>query len=85
MKNVKRTMVIVGILLFVIGILVLFNGANIGLFLAEKAIHANGGSMDTQQYHFIMESNTLSYQLGGAIIAIIGGICAVLFGYKSVK
>lgn len=77
--------VVVGILLFVIGIIVLFNGTNIGMGIAEKALQTNEGLIDTEKYHFIMKSNALSCQIGGGIIALIGGISAIVFGNKTVS
>lgn len=74
--------VVVGVLLFVVGIIVLFNGTNIGIDIANKALHANGGSMDTEMYHFIMKSSALSYQIGGGIFAFIGGASTIIFGQK---
>lgn len=85
MKHTERMMTAIGICLFVAGMIVLFNGTNIGMFLANQTLSANGGSMGTEKYYFIMESNTLSCQLGGTVLSIIGGISTVIFGYRCVK
>ena len=39
--------------------------------------------MDTEEYMFIMKSQTLSFQLVGTVCSIVGGIGVLLFGYKS--
>ena len=84
MKNGKWA-VALGIALFALGLIVLFNGTNIGIGLARQALWANGGTLDTEEYYFIMRSNTLGYQLGGAVVSAIGGACAIVFGRKSMK
>ncbi|KAI4447851.1 hypothetical protein C823_002370 [Eubacterium plexicaudatum ASF492] len=85
MKNVKRNIMVVGILCLIAGLLVIFNASNIGMSIAHKAMNDNGGSMGTQMYYNIIQSNTLSYQLAGTVIAIVGGVCAVVFGAKCVE
>lgn len=72
-----------GVILFVIGIILMFCATNIGRELAYHAIQANGGSMDTEEYMFIMKSQTLSFQLIGVVCSIVGGIGALFCGNKS--
>lgn len=81
----KRIVTLCGIGLFIMGLLVLFNATNIGVNIANKAIQAYGGSMDTEEFYFIMKSHTLSYQIGGAIIALVGGLSSILIGYINIK
>lgn len=85
MKNLKRIITVFGILLFVTGMIVLFQATNIGTSFALKEMQANGGSMDTSQYYFIKESYTLSVQLGATVLAIVGGIGAIVFGSRSIE
>ena len=75
--------VIGGVILFVIGIMLILYAADIGRELAHRAIQANGGSMDTEEFMFIMKSKTLSFQLIGTVCSVIGGIGVFLFEYKS--
>lgn len=82
-KKFYRTTMIGGMILFVIGLVLIFCASNIGRELAYHAIQANGGSMDTEEYMFIMKSQTLSFQLAGTVCSIVGGIGASIFGYKS--
>lgn len=82
-KKFYRTTMIVGAILFIIGIILIFGATDIGRELAYHAIQANGGSMDTEEYMFIMKSQTLSFQLVGTVCSIVGGIGVLLFGYKS--
>lgn len=78
--NIAQT---VCLALFMVGIILLFSATKIGVSAAENAIQANGGSMDTEMFYLIMKSTTLSYQIGGAVCSLIGGIGMVLFTYKS--
>lgn len=85
-KFYKATM-IGGVILFAIGIVLILCAADIGRELAHHAIQANGGSMDTEEFMFIMRSKTLSFQLAGTVCSVVGGVVggtgAILCGYKS--
>ena len=81
-KKFYRTTIIGGVILFAIGIVLILCATNIGRDLAYHAIQANGGSMATDEYMFIMQSKTLSFQLVGTVCAIVGGIGVFLFEYK---
>ena len=82
-KKFYRATMIGGVILFVIGIILIFCAADIGRELAYRALQANGGSMDTDEYMFIMRSKALSFQLVGTVCSIVGGIGVFLFEYKS--
>lgn len=85
-KKFCRASMAGGVILFVIGIILILWAADIGMKLASHAIRANGGSMATDEYMFIMESKTLSFQLAGTVCSIaggvIGGIGVFFSGYK---
>ena len=61
-KRFYRTTMLGGVILFVIGIILILFTANIGRELAHYAIQANGGSIDTEEYLFIMQTQILSFQ-----------------------
>ena len=82
-KKFYRATMIGGVILFVIGIILILCATNIGRELASHAMQANGGSMYTDEYMFIMKSQTLSFQLIGVVCSIVGGTGALFFGYKS--
>ena len=82
-KKLYRATMIGGVILFVIGIFLILYAADLGRELAYQAIQANGGSMDTEEFMFIMRSKTLSFQLAGTVCSIVGGIGVFLFEYKS--
>ena len=81
-KKFYRATMIGGAILFAIGVILILYAADIGGELAHHAIQANGGSMATEEYMFIMQSKTLSFQLIGTICSIVGGIGSFLFAYK---
>ena len=82
-KEFYRATVIGGVILFVTGIILMLYATDIGRELAYRALQANGGSMDTEEYMFIMRSKALSFQLVGTVCSIVGGIGVFLFEYKS--
>ena len=82
-KKIYKAAMISGVILFVIGILLIIYAADIGRELAYRALQANGGSMATDEFMFIMQSKALSFQLVGTVCSIVGGIGVLLFGYKS--
>lgn len=81
-SNSKKIFLIVGLLFFIIGIIALFNGTNFGAAMAQGAINNNGGSMDTQEFYWIKQSNTLGFQIFGAILSVLGGFSSILAVYK---
>ena len=81
-KELKRMVLVVGAISLVIGMIVLFSATNFGLAMAQNAINANGGSMDTEMYYWIMQSNARSFQMGGAIVSALGGLVTILGLYK---
>lgn len=81
----KRGIALCGIGLFVIGLLLLLNASKIGINIANSAVQAEGGVMDTEQFYFIMKSNTLSYQIAGALMALLGGAASIVFGFDTFR
>lgn len=78
----NKTFLVVGALFFLIGVIFLFNGTNFGLAMAQTAINSNGGAMDSQEYYWFMQSQTLSFQVFGAILSVLGGFSSILAVYK---
>lgn len=68
--------------LFVVGLLLLLNAVYIGRGAASAALMRNGGMMDTEEYQFIMRSQTLGFQLAGTVCALLGGFGTLLLIYK---
>lgn len=62
------------ILLFIVGVFVMFNSVSWGSDSANAFLRANGGSMDTAQFMVIFQENIGTYRLIGAIASVIGGL-----------
>ncbi|MFI3115713.1 MAG: hypothetical protein R3Y12_06185 [Clostridia bacterium] len=84
-KNSNRIATLIGVFVFVIGIIVLLSSTNIGISVAQSAINSNGGSMDTEKYYWIMQSSAVNYRIAGAILSIFGGVVTMFTMYKSIK
>lgn len=77
-QKVKKVLFTVGSILFIAGIMILLSAVNFGLETAQNAIQANGGTMATEEYYWIMQTNTLSFQLLGSILSVLGGLLTIL-------
>lgn len=80
--NSNKAFLVVGVLFFIIGVIALFNRTNFGAAMAQGAINNNGGSMNTQELYWIKQSNTLGFQIFGAILSVLGGFSSILAVYK---
>ncbi len=70
-----------GLVLFAAGLILIFCAAPLGIDAAGSALRANGGTMDSGRYQFILESRTVSCQLGGVVCALTGGASALLAAF----
>lgn len=80
-KEIVKIAFVVMCLMFVIGIIFIFSASSIGRNAGNKAIIQNGGQMDTNQFQKIIDETTISYQMGGFVISLVGGIGLLLSGY----
>lgn len=78
----KRAWTIGGAVLLIAGLALVLSATNLGIQAADRAIWANDGVMDMEQYRFIMESSARSYQITGMVCALIGGVGALLSGVR---
>lgn len=81
-RKTLKAAAVIGAALFVAGLILVFAAVPIGSGAADRAIQANGGSMDTERYYFIMRSTALSAQIGGTVCALVGGLGAILCGCR---
>ncbi|MDF2521414.1 MAG: hypothetical protein K0R84_2042 [Clostridia bacterium] len=84
-KNFALTSLIVMLILFLVGLIILFSSTSIGENAGGKAIRAHGGSMDTNSYNYIMNSTTENFRTGGMVIAFVGGLGVLISGYGFYK
>jgi phosphotransferase system glucose/maltose/N-acetylglucosamine-specific IIC component len=70
----RKSSRVVSIILFIIGIGVIYKSAILGLNKANSYLANNGGSMDTSQFMNIMQGEIISFRLIGLILSLIGGL-----------
>lgn len=84
-KKFAKNALLVMIVLTILGLTFIFSSGTIGQNTGSSAIASNGGSMDTNIYERIIDSTTTSFQIGGAILSLIGGFGILLCGYALYK
>jgi hypothetical protein len=84
----KRNFVIVSLVimavLFIGGLVTLFNSTDTGRETGYKEMQKLGG-MIGEQYNFIISSTTENYRIGGMVIALVGGFGMLVSGYGLYK
>lgn len=78
----NKKIMIVGVILFLAGIVLILAAPNIGIVMADHAIQSRDGALDSDTYYYIMKSSALSCQMAGAVCSLAGGIGAALSGNK---
>ena len=69
------------ICLFAVGLILLVAAPSFGEGAGQRAIEANGGVMDTATYQRAITTTTDTYRACGQVLALVGGMGGVLFGY----
>lgn len=78
---------IIMLTLFVSGFVLILRSTSMGQSYGQKVIHANGGSMDTEQYYGVINHSTENYRIVGILISMVGGVGILLCGcgiYKEI-
>ncbi len=81
--NSKSIEVVIGVILFVIGVILLMSSTSLGLVIAHNTIISNGGAMDTQMYYWILQSNALNFRILGTILAVVGVFLVIYTRYTT--
>ena len=84
-KLASKTVFLVLIVVFIIGLVLTLSSTSIGISAGRSALMNNNGSMDTMMYEYIMSNTALSYNIVGAILALISGVGALLVGFATYK
>ena len=71
----KRNLIIIFAITFIIGIIILMNSVNLGSNAVDKLLLRRGGIND---YPFFLEQCILNYKILGGILAILGGFGVIL-------
>lgn len=74
----KKQLCIIGLVIFAVGLLIIWLAPTVGTLRAESYILTQGGYMDTTDFVYIKESVCLSCQIIGGLIAFFAGLGTVL-------
>jgi len=64
--------VIVSIVVAVVGLLVMLASVSLGQIMADGAVRAAGGSLDSSRYLLVMQLNADAARLAGAVLLAVG-------------
>ena len=67
-----RRAVIVSIVVAVVGLLVMLASVSLGQIMADGAVRAAGGSLDSSRYLLVMQLNADAARLAGAVLLAVG-------------
>ena len=67
-------LLVISIVLFVIGLALMFGSISRGVDAANTYLASHGGGMDTSQFMLIMQEYIHIYQWTGGILSLIGGL-----------
>lgn len=71
----NRTLsIIIALVLFAIGVFMLFHSVMWGQQAANSYLLAQGGGMDTAQFMIILQESISTYRWLGGILSLIGGL-----------
>lgn len=62
------------LVIFAMGILLIFQSTKRGFEKGNDAIWENGGSIETSKYNRIVEESIKNYRITGIIFAAVGGV-----------
>ncbi len=77
--------IVVMVIIFIIGIVLIFTSSAFGENAANLTLHNNGGTMDTEQFKDIINATVNNFRIFGAILAMFGGAGILLSGYTIYK
>lgn len=80
-KNKEALVCIIGVILFIIGIVMVFNSVSIANELTNAFITRAGHSFETSQLNTILSGYITNTQICGTVVSGVGGLAVVLFGY----
>lgn len=85
MKNKNVFVCLAGVILFVVGIVMIFNSVSIANELTNAFITKAGHSYETSQLNTMLSGYITNTQICGATVSSIGGLATVLFVYLCLK
>jgi len=67
----------ISLLLFIIGLIVVFGSVSWGIETANTFLSSQGGSMDSAQFMIVLQEYINTYRWAGSILSIVSGFCFV--------
>jgi hypothetical protein len=71
---IRSSFVVILLVLFVVGLFILFRSVGWGTEAANDYLRSQGGGMDTTQFTIILQEYITTYRWIGSILSIIGGL-----------
>lgn len=68
---------IISLIVFVIGLFILFNSVAWGQEAANSYLRSQGGGMDGAQFMIVLQEFIKTYRWFGSILSLIGGVAFV--------
>jgi len=66
---------------FIVGLVLIFSAPTRGFYEGTRFVRRMGGSVDTNQFEILIEGTIISYQAGGFVISLVGGLGMIVSGY----
>jgi len=70
----RSSFVVISLVLFVIGLFIIFSSVGWGSEAANAYLSSRGGSMDTTQFTMILQEYINTYRWIGSILSVISGL-----------
>jgi len=80
-KKVVITALVLMCVMFIVGLAFIFTAPTMGQNAGQREIIRHGGSMDTHQFERVITTNTTAFTVGGAVLALVGGLGMLGSGY----
>ena len=69
----RSSFVIVSLVLFLIGLLIIFNSVRWGSGSANAYLQSQGGGMDSAQFMIVFQESITTYRWMGIILSVVSG------------
>ena len=70
----RSSFVILSLVLFVVGLFVIFNSVSWGSGAANAYLQSQGGGMDTGQFMIVVQESINTYRWIGIVLSVISGL-----------
>ena len=73
----RLTLLVISLVLFVVGLVLLFNSVSWGMDMSNAYLRSQGGSMDSTQFTVVMQGYMQVFRWTGGILSLLGGLGAL--------